>query len=179
MEAHWDAHKERLRAYIISKVDDLSAVDDILQEVYFKAHTRQHTLKSEESMGGWLYRIAYNTIMDHFRQQKPWEELPDYLEAPVEDESEQVYSGLVECLQPLMDELPDKYRLPLQLAELDGFTQKQVAEQLGLSLTAAKSRIQRARVKLRERYTDCCAIEVGRSGVTDYYPRDSQRSCTP
>ncbi len=177
MESHWQDHRARLERYIARQIQDESLVDDLMQEVYFKAHTRQHTLKSKESVGGWLYRIAHNTIMDHFRQQKLWVTLPDGLEQPELDSSEQIYQELMVCLEPLMNELPEKYRVPLQMAELEGMSQKDVAEQLGLSLTAAKSRIQRARAKLRKGFTDCCGVEVGRRGITDYYPPGCKGDC--
>lgn len=171
---HWQIHKERLQAYIYRKVKDQDAVDDILQEVYIKAHTGLHALKSEESIGSWLYRIAYNAIMDYFRKERPWDELPDALEAPVSDEAELTHQEVARCLVPLMGELPEKYRLPLQMAELEGMTQQQVADKLGLSLSATKSRIQRARVLLRSRFTYYCDIQVGRGGITDCIPKFSE-----
>ena len=115
MESHWQTHKTRLRHYISKQIENESSVDDILQDVYIKAHTQQHKLKSQDSIGAWLYRIAHNTIMDHFRQQKPWEELVDTLEAPIEDEALLKHQELAECLTPLMQELPEKYGVPLQL----------------------------------------------------------------
>ncbi len=176
METHWQTHKTRVRRYISKQVEDSAAVDDILQDVYLKAHTGRHTLKSEEGMGAWLYRIAHNAIMDHFRKHRSWDDLPDDLEAPVEDEAVLAYQELAKCLTPLMNMLPEKYRLPLQMAELEGMSQKQVAEQLGLSLTAAKSRIQRARVMLRERFNEQCHFEVSQGGI-DFWPKDKDSSC--
>ena len=146
-----------------------------MQEVFIKAHTQKHKLKSENSIGAWLYRIAHNTIMDYFRQHKSWEELTDTLEAPVEDDAELKHQELAQCLKPLMKELPEKYSVPLQMAELEGMSQKQVAETLGLSLSGAKSRIQRGRRQLEERFTDCCDIEVGAGGVTDFHPKDKNK----
>ena len=174
MESHWQVHKARLRHYIVKQAGNDAAVDDILQEVYIKAHTQLHTLKSEGSIGAWLYRIAYNAIMDHFRQQKPWEELSDTLEAPADDDAELAHQKLAECLLPLMEELPEKYRAPLKMAELEGMSQQQVADKLGLSLSGAKSRIQRGRGQLRERFTACCDIEVGQGGVTDFRPKNER-----
>lgn len=171
MESHWQAHKERLQRYIAHRVNDQHAVEDLLQEVFIKAYTYFHTLESEESIGSWLYRIAHNTIMDYYRRERPWDELPETLEAPAEDEDELTHQEVARWLVPLMNELPEKYRLPLQMAELDGMTQQQVADKLKLSLSGAKSRIQRGRVLLRERFTAYCEIEVGRGGVIDCKPK--------
>lgn len=172
MEHHWQAHKERLYRYIAHQVEDQHIVEDLLQEVFIKAHTHFGSLKSTESLGSWLYRIAYNVIMDYYRSKRPWDELPESLESPEEDEYELTHQEVATCLVPLMNELPEKYRLPLQMAELEGMTQQQVADQLGLSLSGAKSRIQRGRVLLRERFTTYCDIEVGRGGVIGYSRKD-------
>ena len=172
METYWQEHKTRLRHYIAKQVDNADAVDDILQDVYIKAHTRLHTLKSRESIGAWLYRIAYNAIMDHFRQQTPWDELPDSLEAPEDNESEKTHQEVAGCIKPLINELPEKYSVPLQMFELEGMTQKQVAEKLGLSLSGAKSRIQRGRTQLRDKFTSCCDIEVEQGWVSGYTIKD-------
>ncbi len=173
MQTYWQEHKNRLRAYIAKQVDEPANVDDILQDVYIKAHTSLHKIESMESIGAWLYRIAHNAIMDHFRRQKPVEELPETLEAPEQDDAEQAHQEMARCLTPLIRELPEKYSLPLQLAELDGMTQQQVADQRDLSLSGAKSRIQRGRAQLRDRLTACCDIEVGKGGVLDFQRKPS------
>ncbi|MGI9277180.1 MAG: sigma factor-like helix-turn-helix DNA-binding protein [Endozoicomonas sp.] len=82
---------------------------------------------------------------------------------------------MAQCIEPLIEELPKKYRDPLLMAELEGMSQKQVAEKLGLSLSGAKSRIQRGRVQLREKITACCDIEVEQGWVADY--RIKNESC--
>jgi RNA polymerase sigma-70 factor (ECF subfamily) len=166
----WEEHKTRLRGYIARRVREHHAVDDILQEVFLKAHTHLHTVKSHGSISAWLYRIAANAIVDHYRTQKPWEELPDELAAP---ELERDYiAELASCLQPLIADLPETYRVALVLSEIDGLTQKEVANQLGLSLSGAKSRVQRGREKLHQLLFKCCDIETGRSGIVNYEPRD-------
>jgi RNA polymerase sigma-70 factor (ECF subfamily) len=67
--------------------------------------------------------------------------------------------------------LTEIYRITLTLSEIEGLPQQQVAERLGLSLSGAKSRIQRGREKLRQRLLDCCDIETGRVGIIGYEPR--------
>ena len=179
MLTHWQDHKNRLRAYIAKQVNDPATVDDILQDVYLKAHEQLHKLKSMESLGAWLYRIAYNAIMDYYRQQKPFDELSDDFDAPEEDNSEKAHQEMAECLVPLIEELPEKYRIPLKMSELDGMSQQKVADELSLSLSGAKSRIQRGRAQLRDRLTDCCDIEVGKGGVVDFQPKSADTKCNP
>lgn len=173
MTDFWQEHKSRLRGYISKRVKDSDAVDDILQDVFIKAHTSLHTVKSHGSLAAWLFRIASNVIADHYRAHKPWDELPDELAAP-EPERDYV-AELASCLQPLIAELPQIYQSALVLSELEDLPQKEVANRLGLSLSAAKSRVQRGREMLRQRLLNCCDIETGRTGIIGYESRN--KSC--
>ena len=173
MTAFWLEHRSRLRGYVAKRVRESDAVDDILQEVFLKANASLHTVKSHDSLSAWLYRIAANTIADHYRAQKTWEELSDEMAAP---ELEQDYiAELATCLQPLIADLPETYRTALLLSEIEGLPQREVAEQLNISLSGAKSRVQRGREKLYRRLLDCCDIETVRGGIIGYELRD--RKC--
>lgn len=171
----WNEYKTRLRSYIARRVQGRDAVDDILQDVFLKAYASLHTVKSQGSLAPWLYRIAANAIADYYRGQKPTEEISDELAAPVPEVD--VVAELATCLQPLIDGLPETYRLPLVLSEIEGLTQKEVADRLGLSLSGAKSRVQRGREKLRERLHDCCEIETGQSGIVGFTVRNKKYGC--
>lgn len=173
MANFWKEHRSRLRGYIAKRVRDRDAVDDILQEVFLKVNASLHSVKSQESIPAWLYRIAANTIADHYRMQKNWEELTDEMASP---EPEQDFvAELATCLPPFIAGLPETYRAALVLSEIEGLPQREVAEQLNISLSGAKSRVQRGREKLRQRLLDCCDIENGRGGIVGYEPRD--RKC--
>lgn len=176
MISEWQNHKAQLRSYVSKRIDDADAVDDILQDVYIKASSNLHQLKSKGSLKGWLYRIAHNTIMDFYRGRQDFEVLPDDLVAQEQESGKQAREELAQCLRPLIDELPEKYGLPLRLAELEGVSQQDIADQLGLSLSGAKSRVQRGRVKFREQMMACCDIEMDQHGISDFSPKDpSQR----
>ncbi|HCI13045.1 MAG: RNA polymerase subunit sigma [Gallionellales bacterium GWA2_60_142] len=173
----WTEHKVRLRNYISKHVRDRNAVDDILQDVFIKAHTNLHTVKSHGSLVAWLYRIAANVIADHYRIQKPSEEISDELAALEPDPD--FIGDLAACLQPLIDNLPAPYKAALVLSEIEGLTQKEVAGRLGLSLSGAKSRVQRGREKLRQSLSECCDIETGSNGIVGFELRDPKRGCRP
>lgn len=170
----WQIHRFRLQGYIARRMRKHEDVDDILQEVFIKVQAGLHTVRSHGSASAWLYRIAANSIADHYRAQRPWEELPadDELAAP-EAQPDPV-AELTACLQPFIAELPETYRAALQLSEIEGLPQKEVAHRLGISLSGAKSRVQRGREKLRLRLLDCCNIETGRNGISGYAQRDGK-----
>ena len=171
----WIEHKPRLKSYIAKRVRERAAAEDILQDVFLKAHVNLHTIKSQGSLTAWLYRIAANVIADHYRGLTPSEEISDEL---VASEPERDYIGeLVSCVHPLIAGLPEIYRVPLMLSEIEGLTQKEVAERLGLSLSGAKSRVQRGREKLRQKLSECCDIEMGQNGIVGVELRDPNRGC--
>lgn len=175
MASLWEEHKTRLRGYIVNRVRDRQAADDILQDVYLKAHVSLHSVRSPGSVSGWLTRIAANAIADHYRARRPAVELPDDLAAPELERN--LEAELATCLQPLIADLPEIYRTALTLSEIEGITQGEVARTLGISVSGAKSRVQRGRKLLRDRILQCCEIENGRHGIVDFSAREGSCGC--
>jgi RNA polymerase sigma factor (SigZ family) len=180
-EQLWEAFHAPLRQFIRAQVRDEQQTDDLLQEVFLKIHTHLDTVRTREKVGTWLYQITRHVITDHYRSQqsKATTALPDdlaeWLAAPEEDEENEVVQSLLPCILPLVQRLPPPYRQALLLTEVEGMSQRELAERLGLSFSGAKSRVQRARDKLRELLLDCCHFEFDRRGnIIDYYPNCEQ-----
>jgi RNA polymerase sigma-70 factor (ECF subfamily) len=173
-ERIWHEHAAQLRGFIHRRIPDASVVDDVLQEVFLKIQTKIAGLRDETCLQSWLYQITRHTIVDHFRSQKPEQELPATLDLPEAHDS-CVLQELAECVRPMMDALPEKYRLALLWSELEGLPQKEVAARLGLSLSAAKSRVQRGRDRLKDLFTECCHFKLDHQGrVMGYRPRSGE-----
>ncbi|HNO74379.1 MAG TPA: RNA polymerase sigma factor SigZ [Nitrosomonas mobilis] len=171
----WHEYQSRLKAFIRSKVAE-DAVDDLLQDVFMKIHLRIDSLKDDTKLEGWLYQITRNAITDYYRTKRISEELPEWLEQPQPEEEEIIRKELSACLQPLVRELPDKYRNAVQLSEIEDRTQKEVAEQEGISLSGAKSRVQRGRALLKTMLDDCCQFEVNQKNQIVSYER-KEKDC--
>ncbi|MEW6615018.1 MAG: RNA polymerase sigma factor SigZ [Thermodesulfobacteriota bacterium] len=168
-EKVWQEYHSRLRAFIKSRIIDDAATDDTLQNVFLKMHAGLDSLKDETKLQSWLYQIARNAIIDYFRSQKPTVDIPEWLPQPETDPSEKVTQELSECLQPMIQLLPENYREAVILSELRGLTQKEVAKLQGISLSGAKSRIQRGRTLLKNMLAECCRFEFDHSGrLCDY-----------
>ena len=176
----WQAHRNVLYRFVLKRVRHEAAAEDIVQEVFVKAYTRQGTLKDPSKLRPWLYQITRNAIIDYYRMQKPSEAVPDELfHEDTKEEDNRAQSELARCLVPLLNELPEPYRQVLRLTEFEGATQREAASQLGLSLSGAKSRVQRARKMLREVLLKCCRVELDRrGGVVDYEARDGCDGCS-
>ena len=176
--ALWREHRDRLRSYIGKRIRERDAVDDILQEVFLKAHAGLSSVKAEGSVAAWLYRIAANAIVDHHRAQKArgaLVELPDELPPPHRERDHVM--ELAYSLRPLIDAVPSPCREALLMADIDGLPQAEIARRLGLSVSGAKSRVQRGRAKLRALVLACCDVEVGPHGVVGYTPRTDGCAC--
>ena len=170
----WDRYAHRLRSFILSRVRSEHDAEDVLQDVFYKIHRNIDSLKAQDKMESWVYRIARNAIVDHYRSRTKFiplaGETPDH-EARTDDR-EETPEDLLACLKPMIEDMPEKYRQAINLAEYGGLTQKEVAEKLGLSLSGAKSRIQRARGRLKEMLLKCCHFEFDRMGkILDYQPK--------
>ena len=174
MLAEWQKYKAQLQAYIFSKVTDPTAAEDILQDVYIKASTHWHQLKKQASAKSWLYRIAHNQVIDFYRQSQVYDELPDTLAMPTPDNKQQLYRMLSHCLNPMLSELPQKYAVPLVLADLDGLPQREIAEQLNLTLSGAKSRVQRGRQLFRQLMQARCDFDWDQHGINSFTPKRTE-----
>lgn len=178
IELIWMEFAVNLRHFILNRVQDEQAADDILQNAFIKIHTHLDSLQDERKLSSWVYQITRNTIVDYYRQRRLTlpltAELPE--SAPDEDKAH-VHTALARSVRAMVDSLPDEYRIPLLWDTFEGLSQQEIAARLGISLSGAKSRIQRARAKLRALLLECCHFEFDRRGsVIDYHPR---ANCCP
>jgi RNA polymerase sigma-70 factor (ECF subfamily) len=169
IEPIWRDYHNKLHGFILGKVGDRSTAEDILQDVFLKILSRIDTLKDDTKIQSWIYRITRNAIIDYYRSKKIPSELPESLAAPETAQNETVKQEISGWLLPMIDNLPEHYRDALIMSEIEGKPQKEVAEKHGLSLSGAKTRIQRGRAKVKDLLTQCCTFEFDRQGrVIDY-----------
>ncbi len=179
IESVWENFSTVLRNFISSRVSNHSYVDDILQDVFIKIHMNVDSLKDSTKIRSWVFQIANNTIIDFYRKQKIKTEdidsvsmKDDFSNSPMEkllDKSpeQEIASGL----RQMINTLPEKYSQALYLVELEGLSQVELANRLGISVSGAKSRVQRGRLMLRDSLMNCCHFEFDRYGtIIDFYP---------
>lgn len=168
-EVIWQEYHARIRGFIASRIDDLSVVDDLLQEVFIKIHTRLDQLMDNERLGSWLFQITRNAINDYYRTRRPQQAFDETLLAEEQDSVERARRELEACFLPMIETLPDTYREAVRLSEIEGLTQQAVAERLGIGLSGAKSRVQRGRQLIRGMVESCCRLEFDHRGrLVDY-----------
>lgn len=157
----WESYAIDLKRYVFSQIKDEDATNDVLQEIFIKIHLNIDALQKKESVKSWVFTIAHNTLMNFLNKKSvpfPIDEIADDFST-----EEEVHSAK-SCLLPLIKNLPEKYREPLLLSEIKGKKQAEVAELLGISLSGAKSRIQRGRKLLQQGFMDCCHYKLNEEG---------------
>jgi len=172
----WHEYHQKLAAFIRSKVAD-DVVDDLLQNVFLKIHTRIGTLKEEARLESWLYQITRNEIIDYYRSRRITEELPEWIAQPQAEEEQDIRRELSVCLGPMIGALADKYRAAIQLSEIENMTQQELAELEGITLSGAKSRVQRGRALLKTMLDDCCRFELNHNHQVVSYEK-KQPDCS-
>src|SRR6266446_8335933 len=173
-ERVWEAFHTPLQQFIRRRVSDEASAEDVLQDVFLKIHQHVETLRDVKKLESWIYQITRNAIIDSYRESRPTTplEAEEVLDLPEELPDDDVVSELLPCVRAMVRSLPDLDRQALVLTEYQGLTQKELSERLGLSFSGAKSRVQRAREKLKQQLLECCHFELDRRGhVIDYQPR--------
>ena len=159
-----------LRKFIRGRVTDKDMAEDILQDVYLKIHNNIGQVRDADRLTSWVYQITRNTIIDQYRRARPEADLEDIFAAPQVTEPD-IFTELAASVRTMLSCLPPSSRQVLELVDLRGMKQEEVASQLGLSLSGTKSRIQRARQKLKQAFLDCCHFEFDHNGrAMDFQP---------
>lgn len=174
----WTSLRAELFSFLRKRVRDEHEAEDLLQEVFVRVHDRLADLQRDDRVGAWVWRIARNVLVDHRRAERPSEPLePD--DVADREDAEPNENALVEgWLRESIALLPPDYRRALELAEVQGLPQARVAELCGLSLSGAKSRVQRGRALLLRTVLDCCHLELDRRGnVLAHRPRQGRCTC--
>lgn len=185
-EKAWREYRSRLLQFIRGRMRDREQAEDVLQEVLVKIWSQLKSLKNEESLLPWMYRIARNGVIDHYRtgigttdSLEGLDERHEPILQPEDaTESQQAERELAECLRPMIRALPPHYGRALLLTDISGMSQVDLAEKEGISISGAKSRVQRGRGILKEMIEECCRLEFDARGrIADYAARGCGTNC--
>jgi RNA polymerase sigma-70 factor (ECF subfamily) len=151
-----------LRKLAFGYLRDRMLAEDVAQESLLVAYQRIGSLGHAEAFRSWLYRIAINRAHDFLRRVarkaeiggEEGEQRIGQIEAPGDAAARLVTRDLARRLHGAVAELPEKYRRPLLLKEIEGMTYAEIAELLGWPMGTVQIRIHRARLRLRERARD-------------------------
>ena len=133
LEHTWQRLYPALFGFVQKRVHDMSLASDILQDVFLKILERRAQLREEKKVEAWVYQILRNAIHDHYRaEQKRVDALPEFIRSSERENPETpvTHERFAQCVPGMLDSLPEKYRTALQLIEIEGLSQKELAAQL-------------------------------------------------
>ncbi len=150
-----ERHRDRVRNVVFSIFRDVNMVDDMAQEVFIKAYEALPNFRFESSFYTWLYRITVNKARDEMRKRKvkrffsldlmtEQKEHHPELQTPAPTDM-----GVADMVAQALDKLPEKFRLPVILKDIEGLSYDEIAEAFECEVGTVKSRLSRARAMLR------------------------------
>ncbi|MCG8485542.1 MAG: RNA polymerase sigma factor SigZ, partial [Clostridia bacterium] len=162
----WDEFSIPLNQFIKKRIPNEQDAEDISQEVFIKIYNHIERLKDGNKMRAWIYSIARNEIADYHRRSHIILRKQEYSDNMIAEMDEDMTFNreIAQCLKVMINRLPEKYKEAILLTEYRHITQKELSEKTGLSLSGAKSRVQRARCKLKASLQECCELEFDRRG---------------
>jgi len=169
-----DDFRPRILRYLTRLVGEGEA-EDLTQEVFARIGRALKSFRGESKLSTWIYQIATNVAVDRLRRSsaRPGDEKRLPVEDIVEtEEDKEIWTGeqtlsteqrvirkeMNGCIREIIETLPQTYRSVIILSELEGFKDAEIADILGLSLQAAKIRLHRARIRLKEELKTACVF---------------------
>ena len=166
----WNSHEQELRAFLLARIDNPHEADDVLQELFLKLVRKNHAFCEVDNPRAWLFRVLRNCLIDRLRTAKTFLDLN--ADMPLESDEIPPITELETCLLRNLEELSAEDKSVIKHCDLQGQTQLQYAQQQGLTLSAVKSRLLRARARLRKKIEINCQVEFDENGhVCCHTPR--------
>ena len=192
--ALWEASASRVRAWFLRRTGNAHDADDLVQETFLRVHEKLSSVRDDLRLGAWVGVIAGNVLADHGRRAgrraattlegevvesaggpaRPGSSgrpgtagLP---EASCDDggEDPELRRAVAGWAEAFLARLRPEEALLLRAVDLEGRHQAEVARELGLPASSVRSRVQRARARLREELEACCSFVFdARGNVTD------------
>lgn len=155
--------------YLLRMTQNKAVAEDLTQETFIRVHRSLPTFRGEARLSTWIYRIATNVSLDHFKRsgnrlvaqavsldeiEFEGEWVADRISTSPEKLADQ--SEMSECVQSFIHRLSPSYRAVLVLHDLQGLKNREIADVLDIPLSTVKIRLHRARNKLRESLNKGC-----------------------
>lgn len=167
--------KTPLKTFIKKRISNDADAEDILQDVCLKLISHIDKLMDAQNIYAWIYQTTRNAIADYYRrhQHTQFESLPEELPDSLDDDFSS-NQEIASCLKNMVERLPEKYKQAIVLTVFENRTQKEYGEMVGISLSGAKSRVQRARGLLKKMVLGCCSLELDQLGnIINYQKRSA------
>jgi RNA polymerase sigma-70 factor (ECF subfamily) len=161
----WGKHEAELRGFLTRQSGNPAQAEDILQETFLRAVAEGAGFCSLENPRAWLFRVARNQFIDQTRKAETKNRSSDIPDDFPDDVTEiPVIKTLDVCLPKVLAKMDIEDREAIERCDLEGMLQAQFAEEKGLTLAGAKSRVQRARKRLKSELIKLCKVNFDETG---------------
>ena len=158
----WQQHEHELYGWLLKQSGSSMDADDLLQETFLRAIRQQGKFCAIENARAWLFDVARHLVIDRSRRLRPL--LPLFDELAMQQGELDAVDSLAGCLPRVLEKLAQADRDILRHCDLEGMKQADYAARSGLTLAASKSRLLRARERLRQQLSLDCQVRLDSSG---------------
>lgn len=158
-------HESAFRTFLRRRIGNEALVEDLLQQSFVKAVEHQYSLRNDDSVVAWFYRVLRNTVIDYYRshgaESRRDEAFLQELAHRGEDKEpplDEMKAAVCQCLYGVMPELRSTYSELLRRIDLEGESPAQVAKDLNITLNNLTVRLHRARQALRTTLEQSCGV---------------------
>ena len=147
----FEMYAPKMMGVCLRYTKDVEQAEDVLQDGFVKIFTKLKLYKGEGSLEGWIRRIIVNTALDQIRKNVKFQDnvTLDQVDYKIESHGN-IFEGLVaEDLMKLINDMPEGYKVVFNMFAIEGYSHKEIAEQLKISENTSKSQYSRARAYLR------------------------------
>lgn len=161
-----------IKGFFVKRTPSIQVAEDLTQEVFLKIRksSREEDIHSIKS---WLFTVAKNTLIDYYRRKSKLgvetSSLEEFDESGVGiewEEAEDDLNVITSCALNMMNKLDLKDRVLIQKVYIDGISQKELANEMGINYSTLKSRSQKSLSNLKHELFNCCSFKKDRRGRT-------------
>lgn len=173
----FDRYHDRIRKFVTMTVQDPWAADDLTQETFIRAHRNVNNLRDPDKAASWLFRIAYRLCLDHFRAatatvMKETPILGEMIQSCMPDTDKKLeQEEMNACIQRQILHLPESHQTVILLYDMFGFSQKEIADILEITVENVKVRLHRARKAMKSILENNCRLEKDERDVLVCEPK--------
>ncbi len=159
-EVIFNAHKTRVYYLCLRMTKNQAEAEDLTQDAFMQVFRKLNKFRGDSALSTWLYRIAINTVLMHFRKKSLAQISLDQPARgddgkPIPREYPSIDNNLAGCvdriaLNKALQDLPEGYRTIFLLHEVDGYEHQEIADLLGCSIGNSKSQLHKARLRIRD-----------------------------
>ena len=153
--------RHQFLSFLQKRIQSRAAAEDILQAAFVRGLEKGGSVRDEESVVAWFYRLLRNAVIDYYRQLGSADRASEQLIAQMEDhqEPDDVFKGeICQCVTALLETVKPEYRDAIQAVDLDECSLADLAASAGITSNNAAVRVHRAREALRRQVTTACGV---------------------